>query len=307
MSRWVLVVATVGLFLIWSNSFVAMSYLLGAERSPRRLDWVELTVARFVFAGVACGLYLASFQRREALRLARAHPVRLVVCALLVVPVYNLALYYAQQHGIPPAIASLTTALVPLFVLVLSRVFLGEAWTAGKLVGLTVSSAGMLLVASARGGLDSTYPSLVLLAVTAPACWSVYSVLSKPVAATSSPLVWSYSALTLGGLFVLPGLASSGASIAALDGAGWAALAYLALPCAVLGNAVWTWLLRHLPAGTVGFTVFLNPPLTTASKWLLALGLPGVFEFTLRPLEFAGAIIVLCGLWIAIRRPRAGS
>ena len=73
-------------------------------------------------------------------------------------------------------------------------------------------------------------------------------------------------------------------------------------PCAVLGNAVWTWLLRHLPASTVGFTVFLNPPLTTLSKWCLAALLPGVFVFSIAGREVVGAVVVLAGMWIALSR-----
>ena len=55
---WVLVAATLGLFAVWSNSFVAVIYLLGNEIASRQLDWRALTVARFLPAGAAlliCG------------------------------------------------------------------------------------------------------------------------------------------------------------------------------------------------------------------------------------------------------------
>ena len=39
----ILALATLGLFLVWSNSFIVMSYLLGTELAARRLDWVGLT------------------------------------------------------------------------------------------------------------------------------------------------------------------------------------------------------------------------------------------------------------------------
>ena len=38
-----LVVAALGLFLVWSNSFIAISYLLGADKAAARLDWRALT------------------------------------------------------------------------------------------------------------------------------------------------------------------------------------------------------------------------------------------------------------------------
>ena len=88
----------------------------------------------------------------------------------------------------------------------------------------------------------------------------------------------------------------------ALDGSGWVALLYLAIPCVVFGFATWVWLLRRLPATTVGFTVFLNPPLTTISKWLLALALPAVFTFTVLPREWLGGLVTLIGMGIALFR-----
>ncbi|MCK6461775.1 MAG: hypothetical protein L6Q95_17995 [Planctomycetes bacterium] len=56
-SRGLVVVATVLLFLVWSNSFIAMSYLLGREAAGQRLDWLELTTARFAPVTLLAGLY----------------------------------------------------------------------------------------------------------------------------------------------------------------------------------------------------------------------------------------------------------
>ncbi|TNF75571.1 MAG: hypothetical protein EP299_06075, partial [Acidobacteria bacterium] len=95
------------LFLVWSNSFIAVSYLLGTEGAAARFDWVSVTVARFLPIAVPCLLYCVVYRREETIRLLRHHPVRLVVCGLLGAPVYNLSLYYGQQHGVPPSVASL--------------------------------------------------------------------------------------------------------------------------------------------------------------------------------------------------------
>ena len=81
---------------------------------------------------------------------------------------------------------------------------------------------------------------------------------------------------------------------------GWIALLYLIVPCTVFGNAALGWLVKHLPASSVGFTIFLNPPLTTISKALLAAMLPAVFVFRIVPLEWLGGAIVLLGMAIAL-------
>lgn len=309
MRRSTLILATLGLFAVWSNSFVAMSFLLGSEAGARRLDWVSLTAARFLPAAAICGLWCAIARRRDAVAVLRAHPVRLVACGAMMVPGYNFALYYGQQHGVPAPVASLTTALVPLFVMLLAVPILGETIGREKSLGFAVSFAGMLLVATARGNDGGTvYPALVATVAIAPLCWSVYSVISKPIAGRIDPVLWTYLGTAVGGAMILPLLALPGVrdQWRALDAAGHLAVAYLVLPCTVLGFAVWTWLLRHLPASSVGFTVFLNPPMTLASKFLLATAFPATFLFTVRTGEWIGGVVTLAGLAIALDPRRRG-
>jgi len=302
----VLAAVTLGLFAVWSNSFVAMSYLLGNEGAARQLDWRALTVARFLPAGAICGAWCLLMRRAETLHLLRSQLPRLLVCGVLMVPGYNLALYYGQQRGVPAPIASLTTALVPLFVMTLAATFLDERLTARRLSGFAVALAGMTLVSLARRGEGSLdYPLLVAIVAIAPLCWSIYSVVSKPLTREVSPLVWTYTGTAIGSLMVVPLLPGEVfRQWSALDLRGWVAVGYLSLPCTVLGFAMWTWLLQQLPATSVGFTVFLNPPMTLVSKLLLSLAFPATFLFVSTPTEWIGGAIVLGGLAIAIWRPR---
>jgi drug/metabolite transporter (DMT)-like permease len=298
----VLVLVTLLLFAFWSNSFITISYLLGSEGVPRRFDWIGLTVARFLPAAAICALYSFGLRRTESLTIVRRYWRRLVLCGALAVPGYNFPLYLAQQRGVPAPIASLTTALVPLFVLILATLFLGERPSRRGLGGFAVAFVGMLVVSLAkRGEGGSPYPLLIALTALAPLSWSIYSVLSKPLAGRVSPILWTYLATTAGGLMVLPLLPGYALeSWKRLDAPGWLALAYLTLPCTVMGFALWTWLLRHLPASSVGFTVFLNPPMTTLSKYILAATLPATFVFTITGSEWLGGALALLGLTIAL-------
>ena len=302
MRPWVLVLTTLLLFTFWSNSFIAISYLLGSEEVASRFDWIGLTVARFLPAGLICALYSFGVRGAESLVIVRRYWPRLVLCGALAVPGYNLPLYLAQQRGVPAPIASLTTALVPLFVLILAALFLGERPHRRGMLGFAVAFAGMLVVSIARRGEGgSAYPLLIALAALAPLSWSIYSVLSKPLAGRVSPVLWTYLATTAGGLMVLPFLPTyAWESLKRLDASGWLALTYLVLPCTVLGFALWTWLLKQLPASSVGLTVFLNPPMTTLSKYILATTLPATFVFTISGLEWLGGALALLGLTVAL-------
>lgn len=301
--------AAFALFLVWSNSFVAASLLLGSERFPARFDWVGLSVARFAIVGPLCLLYCLVFRFGECLEALQRHPWRLGVGSLLAVPAYNLALYYGQEHGVPPPVASLTTALTPLFVMLLASFFLNERLTLRRVVAFVIALAGIVIIAFSRGGLLVVGGYGLTLAITAlaPLSWSTYSILSKPATVSVSPLVWTYLAIGLGSLpllIVLPWVGGPEMGRLPLDG--WVALLYLSVFCTLFGYAMWAWLLRHLPASTVGFTVFLNPPLTTVSKLLFALALPAVFVWQMNALEWLGGGLALIGVAIAVIPPTAG-
>lgn len=174
---WVPIVVAVGLFLVWSNSFVAAGNLLGRESAAARFDWVSLTVARLVIAGGFCAVYCVVFRRAASIRLLRRRWRRIVLCGVLVVPIYNFAIFYAQEFGVAAPVASLVTSLVPLFVIVLSVAFLGERLTGRRVAGFLVAVSGLILVASARGGdLAVAYPVLLAICAVAPlSSWSAFS------------------------------------------------------------------------------------------------------------------------------------
>ena len=56
-----------------------------------------------------------------------------------------------QQNGVPPSVASLTTALLPLFVMVLAAVFLGEHLTKRRVVAFLVALVGLIVIAMSKG------------------------------------------------------------------------------------------------------------------------------------------------------------
>lgn len=304
---WVLGGVALLLFLIWSNTFVAIGYLLGAERAGARFDWVSLTIARFAPVFPICLVYCILPRRwPSTVRVVRERWRRLVLAGLCAVPAYNLALYFGQEHGVPAPIASLTTTLAPVFILVLSIAFLGERLTRAKVSGFVLCLIGMGVIAFARrAGASVTYPLVVAITAIAPLSWSIFSVITKGVTGSVDPVHWTYLALVFGclpGMLVLPW--AGGPEMARLDSVGWTSLLFLSVLATVLGFALWTWLLRHLPASTVGLTVFLNPPLTTLSKVILASAWPKSFSFEITSLEVVGGAVVLSGLAIGVLRKR---
>lgn len=303
--RWLLTVATLALFLVWSNTFLAFEVLLAPRTGPAQLDWWGLTVARMLPVGAVCAAWCFLTRPRESAAIVRAHAGRLLVCGAMTVPVYSGFLYHAMQHRVAGPVASVVTTLSPLWLVVFGAAFLGEKITVRKAAGLALGLGGLVLLASAKAPSGTASGWRVLEAAVAPLSWSIYSALTKPVARTLSPILWTYLVLATGAALLLPALAFTGApDLTRLDDRGVGLLLFLALGATVGGNAVWSWLLRHLPASTVGLTVFLNPPLTLASKFVLSAALPATFAFAVTGTEWAGGLVMLAGVGLAVLAPR---
>ncbi len=309
---WVLIMGVLALFLVWSTTFITIEALLdhpasGDLRPDGPFNWFTLTNARFTPVAAICAVWCFGFRWRETLALIREHWLRVIVAACFNMFGYNYSLYYAQQSGVAAPIASLMTALAPLFLMLLSAAFLSERMTRRRVIGFAVALSGIVLISQARETTGSTYWLLVLIAAMAPLSWSIYSILTKPVTRQHSPVVWTYLVLVVGGLPCAAMLPFAGATeLTQLSPAEWGGMLHLTLGATVFGFAVWSWLLQHLPATVVGMTVFLNPPMTTGAKALLALAFPAVFAFTVVQLEVAGGLLALAGVAIATLKVRRG-
>ena len=283
-----------------------MSYLLGTERQAARLSPLGLTVARMGVAALPITIYLGLRLSGELLAVLRRWPWRILLCGVLGGPVYNLAVFSGIARGLPPPVASVITTLVPLVVVILSAVFLAERISFLRWLGVIVGLAGVMVIAFSRGVVGASYPLTVAIALMAPIAWSVYTVVTKNTFQREgdgfgvSPLLWTYAGIVVGAGLLVPFAPRVANELRALDIAGWLAVGYLAIPCTVFGFALWTWLLQHLPASTVGVTVFLNPPLTLVSKLVLSALVPQVFVFSVITREMVGGVIVLAGLAIAV-------
>jgi len=300
-SRGLLLGATLGLFAVWSATFLCFEVLLAPREGAAPLGWFDLVAARFLPVAALAGGWCLLARRRESLEILRAHPVRLLLAALFCVPGYNGLLYLGMQSRVEGPIASVLTSLVPLYLLVLGRLFLGEALTSRKVAGLLLGFAGVGLIATAREGGGESRALPILLTSLAPLSWAIYTALTRPVMGTRSPLLWTYLVLAAGGLLLLPFLPFVDRDRVASLGAteGWL-LAYLVLPTTLAGFALWSWLLRHLPAGTVGLTTFLNPPLTLGWKASLGALFPAAFALSVAPREWAGGALALAGVGVVV-------
>jgi drug/metabolite transporter (DMT)-like permease len=196
--------------------------------------------------------------------------------------------------------------LIPLWTAVLARVFLGERFGPTKLAGLAVGFLGAVVLVS-RGdlsarllGLPSTRGDLLVLLSTVN--WAVYSVLGHGTLRRLGAVRATAGAMFVGWLFLVPlFLAGHGVQeFARLSPIAWGSLLFLGLGCSGLGYLFWYGALERIEASRVAALLYLEPLVTFGAAAL-------ILGEEIRPLTLVGGLLVLAGVIVVQRAPRAHS
>lgn len=285
----------VGAFVIWAHAFIAIGYL------RRTFTALELAELRFLPAGLIAAVALILFFRRQTIDLFKAHLGRLVLCGVLFVLCYQMAIHYCVAYVSPP-MAALLTSFVPLFTLFLASEMLQEPFTVARAFGALIAFDGMFVVVLfGKAGLTGQavmslgeLPYAVLLTV---ACLGMagYSVLAKPMTAVASPLVVNFAVLAVGSLPLIAFVPFNDALMAkatAMSQVEVYALAFLTIVCTLAAYLLWLVGIKHWPASTVNLVSFIIAPLTTFFSWLY-------FDTPVTMVFFIGGSVILAGIIFA--------
>jgi drug/metabolite transporter (DMT)-like permease len=148
------------------------------------------------------------------------------------------------------------------------------------LVGPNFASAGRALAGDALGALTAVFYGSYFLAIKAA---------RDARASTARLMAWS---TTITALALLPIAPLFPQPFFPASGAGWAVLFGLALVTQVLGQGLIAYAFAHLPASLSSVSLLIQPVMAALFAWIL-------FGEAIGPVQFAGAAIVLAGIWIA--------
>src|SRR5690606_20082116 len=130
----------VGAIGLWSTVEVVTRTIIHTEIQPIQLAWV-----RFLIGGVFLLCLLPVHLKRRGLHLNRTVVIFALWTSWFGVVIANIAL----QYGLKAAGAALVATVygtAPLFVLVLSRVLLGDAMTLPRVAGLISGIVGVAIL-----------------------------------------------------------------------------------------------------------------------------------------------------------------
>lgn len=275
---------------LWATLPVALKVALEA------LDPYTLTWARFAFAALAVGGWLAWRGEWSRFRGLGAGPWLLLVAAALML-IGNYVFYLLGLHYTTPANAQLLIQAAPLLMALGGIVVFGERYNAWQWLGLAAIVAGLglfFLDQSAKPAAPQAHyvlgSAFVLLGAVV---WAGYALAQKQLLRKLS------STAILGFIYLVAALLlwpwAQPATLAKLDATHWVALAYCALN--TLGAyGAFAEALDHWEASRVSVVLALTPLLTVATVEVVHRLAPQL----VRPeqiawLGWAGAALVVTG------------
>lgn len=257
---------------VWSGTAPGISYLLGAHgMTPLALAfWRDAIIAVACLGGIGVGALLG---RRALPRLSGAELRGFAVMGVISVGIYH-ALFVTSIALNGAALGIVLIYLYPAFVTIGARVLFKEAIGPAQVLALALALVGCgLLVRIYDPAVLRVSWLGIVVGVLSAITHAGYVLFNQRALTNHSP--WLSLALTMsfGALILLVlALAAEGPARLLQVGAGWQAwlaLLALALGPTLMGYAMFTISLRHIPGRIASLIVVIEAPITTLAAVLL--------------------------------------
>ncbi|NPV69042.1 MAG: EamA family transporter [Firmicutes bacterium] len=274
----------IGVAVSWGMNHVILKHTLG-NMQPLALNSVRLSVGSVVLLSM---LWLIE----RDLRVQPSDLKWFIATGLVGHTLYQ----YLFIQGLNLTLAGKTSvilATMPAFVAFITQYMGRESYTMRAWSGIMISLAGVLLVTTGGRGVDMAQGTLAgdLLIVGATLCWSLYTVLMKPLLGGYSVL--KATALTMamgtGPLVLLSVPALQRQDWVSVTPLSWGALSFSALVPISLGYILWSWGVKRI--GSARTAVYQNiSPVIASIGGLMFLGERWVL------VQMLGAILIVAGV-----------
>jgi drug/metabolite transporter (DMT)-like permease len=207
----------------------------------------------------------------------------------------DLAFWHASIQRTSVANSTLLANLASIFVTLAAWIFLGQRPRALFLAGLAAALAGVALLVQSSLGFSSTGLLGDAFGVVTAMFYAGYILAVKGLrdrGETTLHLMAVTSTITA--IFLLPAALASGDAMLPASAFGWSMLVGLALISHAAGQGLIAYALAHLPAAFSSVSLLFQPVMAALFAWAL-------LAEALVPLQVAGGLIVLAGIYLARR------
>ncbi|WP_083462234.1 EamA family transporter [Kitasatospora griseola] len=279
-------------YVVWGSTYLAIRVVV--ETMPSLLSGA----LRFAAAGLLLAVGLAARRGIGALRVTWRQFASAALVGVLLLTGGNGMVVLAEKT-VPSGLAALMVASVPLWVVLLRRVF-GTRTDPATLAGVLLGLAG-LAVLTAPGLTGQVGLTGLVLAVIGAVVWALGSVLAGRLPLPADPFVASVYEMLAGavGALALSFLRGEPGDFdpAAVSTASWVGLGYLVLFGSIVAFTSYAWLLQRAPLPLVATYAYVNPVVAVFLGWLL------LSEALTWPIMLGGAIVV-GGVFLVARNAR---
>ncbi len=274
--------------LFWGISYIAIKVVL------KELEPVEMISIRFLLAAPTLYVIL----KFKKLRLWPVPMKGKLVFASFMVFLH----FWVMATGMKETSASntawiLTTA--PIFIALLSWVYLKEKFNLSQWLGLLVAVVGVFALVY-NGNLENlgwihTRGDIIVLGSCVT--WAIYTVGTRELTARINPLVATFWMTGLAGLVFVPWtfVTSGYEKFLNLTGITVISLAFLGVFCLAIAFWLWSEGLSRQTAAEVGVYLYIEPLVTMIGAWIL---LSEVITVWL----IIGAVLISIGVYVSERR-----
>lgn len=263
----------VTLSIIWGLAFVAIK-IMEPMVTP-----VNLTLLRWFIAGGAF-LILLPFFGKPRIAIERKDVPRLLLVSFANVVAYHLTINYSEG-SVGAGLETLLVALGPIFIVILSTIFLREKHGRTIYLAILLAFAGSLILffGTVETGGSGTIPG-ILEGIGTALSYATFSVFAKPLVQKFGARATTIWVGLIGTAMLLP-LLSGGfvTQVARLPISGWIAILYLSLLSTVFGYLLFYTMIERGGVAKVSIQLYLVPVVGIAGGALI-LG-ESITEFTI--------------------------
>jgi len=268
--------------------FAAMLVRWAAPAGPLAVGFYRMAFALPLVAWLARGTGRAATGR------ARIWALVAGVCFVLDLWMWHSALHYTNAAN-----ATLLVTLAPIWVAVVSVLWLGARLRRRFWAGVLLALGGALVLGLAKGARWGTGLGELLGALASLAYGAFTLALGRARQELSAPEALFWVVLCCTALFGLLGWAQ-GEAFAGYPARAWWALLGLGVGVQVLAWWLITWGMGHVPTNLGAMGLMTQPVATVILGWLL-------LSETVRPVQGLGTVLVLAGVALCAFSPPAAN
>jgi drug/metabolite transporter (DMT)-like permease len=242
-----------------------MNYSIAKIVMPSEIKPYSIVMTRIFLAAVLFFLLDALLYPKEKYKLPAKDMIRLFFCGLVGVALNQLTFYKGLSIS-TPINAAIIVATIPIFILIISALFLRNIPTWKQSLGVVVSASGAYyLITYSSGGIASINQEGDLLILANCVSYAIYMVIVKPLLERYHPLFVTKWMFAVAAVVVFPFTYADTMATPWLEisAKGWWAYLYIILFATIFNYYFTTATLKWLSPITTGAYGYMQPFLTT--------------------------------------------